>query len=178
MVVDLQSTKIPSRHSAPAGVLLQALDCDAEAIAVAAALATTSEHVDFAIWSGIDRAEYWRRLLDGNGPCGAILPKPSRLLRGVGDGIVGAVVVTDMEATDWWSDDPWLPEIFVVSDLQGHGLGALLLGHALRACADGGYKRLGLTVSEGNPARRLYERFGFQPFRATWFIEPGRTANE
>ncbi len=178
MVVDLAAVNVTSRLAASAGVLLQALDCDVEGISVAAAAATTPDHVDFAIWSGMDRAEYWRRLLDGKGPCGSILPEPSGLLRGAGDGIVGAVVVTDMEATEWWAGDPWLPELFVVSDLQGHGLGALLLGHALRACADGGYKRLGLTVTEGNPARHLYERLGFQPFRATWFIEPGRTAGE
>jgi GNAT superfamily N-acetyltransferase len=145
-------------------------------IALSAASATTPDHVDFPVWARMDRVEYWRRLLDGKGPCGAILPEPSRLLRGAGGLIVGAVVVTEMEATGWWAADPWIPELFVVSGFQGRGLGGLLLGHALRACAAAGYERCGLTVSEGNPARHLYERFGFQAFRATWFIEPGRTA--
>ncbi len=175
MVVELMAAKAWPPQSAPAGVRLERLDCDAEGLAVAHASATTRDHIDFAIWSGMDRAEYWRRLLEGNGPCGSILPAPSGLFRDSRDGIVGAVVVTEMEATEWWAGDPWLPELFVVSDLQGHGLGALLLGHALRSCAQTGYTRLGLTVSEGNPARRLYERFGFQPFRATWFVETGCT---
>jgi mycothiol synthase len=176
MAVDLDASKVPPAQAAPPEIRLGALDCDAEDIALSAASATTPDHVDFPVWARMNRVEYWRRLLDGKGPCGAILREPSRLLRGRGGLIVGAVVVTEMEATDWWAADPWLPEVFVVSGFQGRGLGGLLLGHALRACAGAGYERLGLTVSEGNPARHLYERFGFESFRATWFIEPRRTA--
>jgi GNAT superfamily N-acetyltransferase len=177
MVVDLAAVELPSRHAAPAGVGVAPLDCDAEGIALAAASATSPEHVDSVTWSGIDRAEYWRSLLDGKGPCGAVLPAASALLRRTGEGIVGAVVVTDMEATAWWAGEPWLPELFVVANLQGQGLGALLLEHALRGCGDVGCAQLGLTVTEGNPARRLYERLWFRAFRATWLIELGHTAD-
>ncbi len=85
--------------------------------------------------------------------------------------IVGAVAVTHMPESEWWSGDPWIPEIFVVSGYQGRGLGARLIRHAVRACAHAGCQRVGLTVTEGNPARRLYERFGFAPFRTTWLID-------
>ena len=176
MAVDLDASKVPPSQAAPSRLRVEGLDCDAEDIARSAASATTPDHVDFPIWARMDRVEYWRRLLAGKGPCGAILPEPSRLLRGAGGVIVAAVVVTEMEATDWWAADPWLPELFVGAGFQGRGLGGLLLGHALRGCANAGYARLGLTVSEGNPARHLYERFGFEAFRATWFIEPGRNA--
>jgi GNAT superfamily N-acetyltransferase len=172
MVVNIKGARLPAPHAAPTGLLIEALECDVADIAAAAAAATTRDHVDFAIWAGVDRAEYWRLLLNGEGPCGSILPAASRLARRDGGNIVGAAVVTEMKATDWWAaGDPWLPEIFVVPDFQGRGLGAVLLGHALRSCAQAGYERFGLTVSESNPARHLYDRFGFQPFRATWFIE-------
>ena len=111
-------------------------------------------------------------MLAGEGPCGSVLVVPSRLVRDAGASIVAAVVVASMPASDWWNGDPWIPEIFVVPQLQGRGLGGVLLAHAMHACADAGHQRLGLTVTDGNPAQRLYERYGFRVFRSTWVIEP------
>jgi len=147
------------------------LDPEMDGIAAAAASAVPLGHVDFGLWSGVDRFEYWRQLLAGEGPCGPVLGEASRVVRDQGGAILGALVVTDMPASGWWAGDAWIPELFVVSGHQGQGLGGLLVGHAVQACVDAGHRRLGLTVSEGNPARHLYERFGFQPFRATWLIE-------
>jgi GNAT superfamily N-acetyltransferase len=171
MAVDLSAARVPKPQTTPAGVNLQALDSDVAGIALAASAATLPGHVDFGIWSTVDRTEYWQRLLDGFGPCGPILPGASRILRDAAGAIVGSVVVTEMPAREWWVGGPWIPEIFVTSEFQGRGLGGLLLGHAVRTCVQAGCGRLGLTVSEGNPARHLYERFGFQAFRATWLIE-------
>jgi mycothiol synthase len=161
MAVDLDAVNVPAPHVPPLRLLLGAVDGDVDGIAVAAAAAVLPGHVDDAIWSGVDRAEYWRQLLHGTGPCGAVLLAQSRLVRDTDGAIAAAVVVTTMPATEWWAGDPWIPEIFVIAPFQGRGLGGLLLGHAVRMCGDAGYQRLGLTVSEGNPARRLYERFGF-----------------
>jgi GNAT superfamily N-acetyltransferase len=172
MVVDLDTTAIPSLQPAT-GVSVEALDCDPKVIAIAATAATPPDHVDFEVWSGVDRTRYWRQLLAGEGPCGAILPAASRLLRDENGVVVGAMAVAAMRASDWWPGDPWVPEIFVVPGFQELGLGGFLLGHAMRTCAAAGHSRLGLTVSDGNPARRLYERCGFRPFRSTWFIERG-----
>jgi mycothiol synthase len=169
--VDLTAARSPETRELPPGFHLERLDADIDGIAVAAADAVPSGHVDFGIWSGVDRFEYWRQLLAGEGPCGSVIPAASCLVRDHNGTIAGVLMVTDMPASEWWDGDPWIPEVFVVSGHQGQGLGALLIGHAVRACVDGGHRRLGLTVSDGNPARHLYERFGFQPFRTTWLIE-------
>lgn len=171
MAVDLIAARTPEARAVPTDIRLETLGSDIEGIALAAADAVLPGHVDFGVWSGVDRFEYWRQLLAGEGPCGSVLPKASCVVRDQGGAIVGALVVTDMPASEWWAGDPWIPEVFVVSGHQGQGLGGLLVGHAVRACVDGGSRRLGLTVSDRNPARQLYERFGFQPFRTTWLVE-------
>ena len=171
MTVDLQAARTPETRPLPAGLRVDRLDADIDGVALAAANAVPSGHVDFGIWSGVDRFEYWRQLLAGEGPCGSVLPAASCLVRDEDGAIVAALVVTDMPASEWWAGDPWIPEVFVVASHQGQGLGGLLVGHAVRVCVGFGYGRLGLTVSDGNPARHLYERFGFQPFRTTWLIQ-------
>ncbi|MGA8634784.1 MAG: GNAT family N-acetyltransferase [Candidatus Dormiibacterota bacterium] len=171
MAVDLKTARTPETRPLSAGLHVERLDADIDGIALAAANAVPPSHVDFGIWSGVDRFEYWRQLLAGEGPCGSVLPAASCLVRDQDGAIVAALVVTDMPASEWWAGDPWIPEVFVVSGHQGQGLGGLLVGHAARVCVDGGYGRLGLTVSDGNPARHLYERFGFQAFRTTWLIQ-------
>ena len=54
---------------------------------------------------------------------------------------------------------PWLLELFRVPGRRG--VGALLLERALHELAAAGHASLGLSVTEGNPARGLYERLGF-----------------
>ncbi len=171
MAADLRATRIAAPHATPPGLVLGPLDADPTSIADAAAAATMPGHVDHGIWLRVDRGEYWRRLLDGDGPCGPVLPAASRLAIDADGAVAGVVVVTEMPATTWWDGDPWIPEIFVVSSFQGRGIGGRLLEHAVGSCARAGSERLGLTVSEGNPARHLYERFGFEAFRSTWLID-------
>lgn len=79
--------------------------------------------------------------------------------------------MTAMAGSDWWPGGPWVTEMFVVPTLQNRGLGRRLLAHAAAACAGAGYKRLGLTVTDGNAAERLYRRVGFKRFRTVWAIE-------
>ena len=174
MAVDFTSAAMPEPASMPPGVSLEALSADAERVASAAAAATLPDHIDFGIWSGVDRLGYWRQLLAGEGPCGSLMHAASRMIRDQTGAIVGVAAVTRMAASEWWPGGPWIPEIFVVSEYQGRGLGGRLLHHAVRASMEGGYRRLGLTVTEGNPARHLYERFGFAPFRATWLVQRGQ----
>ena len=171
MAAELKAVQAPETRELPAGVRLARLDSDIDGIALAAAAAVPPGHVDFGIWSGVDRFEYWKQLLAGEGPCGSVLPAASCLVHDQDHAIIGALVVTDMPTSEWWAGDPWIPEVFVVARHQRQGLGGLMLGHAVDACADAGNARLGLTVSDRNPARHLYERIGFQPFRTTWLIE-------
>ena len=61
----------------------------------------------------------------------------------------------------YWNDET--PElcIAVVPDRRGRGVGALLLRRLLEE-ASACYPAVSLSVDEGNPARRLYERCGFR----------------
>jgi GNAT superfamily N-acetyltransferase len=52
--------------------------------------------------------------------------------------------------------------IAVVPSKRGHGIGDELLQALLRKAHEGGFARLSLSVEPGNPARKLYERHGFE----------------
>jgi len=54
---------------------------------------------------------------------------------------------------------------------QGKGIGTHLVRELADAFRDAGYDRIGLGVTDGNPARRLYERLGFEPVRnlTAWY---------
>lgn len=56
---------------------------------------------------------------------------------------------------------PAVVDLFRDPDEAPHGLGGLLLRRALAITAKEGRPSLSLTVTEGNPARALYERTGF-----------------
>lgn len=60
--------------------------------------------------------------------------------------------------------DPETPElaIAVVPSKRGHGIGEELLKELIAKAKEAGYGRLSLSVEPGNPARKLYERFGFE----------------
>ena len=51
--------------------------------------------------------------------------------------------------------------IAVVPSKRGHGVGDELLKALLEKAKAGGYKQISLSVEPGNPARKLYERHGF-----------------
>ncbi|RAG82987.1 hypothetical protein DN069_24880 [Streptacidiphilus pinicola] len=62
---------------------------------------------------------------------------------------------------------PAVVDIFRDPDDAPPGLGALLLRRALALTAKEGEPSLSLTVTEGNPARRVYERTGFTHSHST-----------
>jgi len=64
--------------------------------------------------------------------------------------------------------DRQIPELSmsVVPGHRGQGVGTLLLDRLLEE-ADGRYEGVSLSVSSSNPARRMYERAGFEPSGAT-----------
>ncbi|WP_161500704.1 GNAT family N-acetyltransferase [Embleya scabrispora] len=71
---------------------------------------------------------------------------------------VAAVLVNDAELLG-----PWISEVFRDPDPAYAGLGARLLRHTLGLAARAGVPSIGLAVTEGNPARTVYERLGFRP---------------
>ena len=61
--------------------------------------------------------------------------------------------------------DPETPElaIAVVPEMRGQGLGSRLLDSLTAEAVRSGVARISLSVSAGNPARRLYQRHGYLP---------------
>ena len=55
----------------------------------------------------------------------------------------------------------WVCELFVHPAWQRHGVARALLQHALARVHDAGHARLGLVVTAGNSAERLYQSMGF-----------------
>jgi len=57
---------------------------------------------------------------------------------------------------------PWIGELFRHPDAP-RGTGAALLAATLDQARTDGLRVVGLRVSDGNPARALYDRLGFRP---------------
>lgn len=64
----------------------------------------------------------------------------------------------------------WITEVARDPAPRWAGLGAHLLRGTLARCAADGVPALGLAVTEGNPARRLYERTGFVHVEASYRV--------
>ncbi|MEU9831663.1 GNAT family N-acetyltransferase [Streptosporangium sp. NPDC048047] len=77
------------------------------------------------------------------------------------DEVVGGVLVTAP------NEGPWVTDVFRHPDRSPRGLGSLMLSAVLSRAAADGLTEIGLAVTEGNPARRVYERLGFQVV-TTW----------
>ena len=73
---------------------------------------------------------------------------------------VGAIVITGSPGEPP-EGGPWIGELLRAPGPRLAGLGAALLAAALQVAREDGLAGVGLAVSDGNPARALYERFGF-----------------
>ncbi|WP_406197032.1 GNAT family N-acetyltransferase [Kitasatospora sp. NBC_01560] len=91
---------------------------------------------------------------------GPVLPASS-LVVDADDQVVGGLVLTDHRGT------PWIANVFRHSEHGYPGLGRDLLHRTLGDLAGHGSARVGLAVTEGNPARRLYEALGFRLHHST-----------
>jgi GNAT superfamily N-acetyltransferase len=105
------------------------------------------------------------------GAAGPVLEPPSVAIV-AGETVVGAVVVTRLGPAPWgWGGGPWVAELFVVPAHQGRGLGRALLTRAIAWSHAAGEPRIGLTVTDGNPAERLYVSAGFRRRRTLFVLE-------
>jgi GNAT superfamily N-acetyltransferase len=118
----------------------------------------------------LHHAYYWRERVPGS--------LVSRYLRGWGRQGDTAVVALEhgfpvgaawfrlfrAEEPGYGFVDEQTPElaIAVVPSKRGHGIGDELLQALLAKARRDGYARLSLSVEPGNPARKLYERHGFE----------------
>lgn len=76
-------------------------------------------------------------------------------------------------------DEVHINNLAVRGDFRGQGLGTALLDHVLRAGATRGAGRATLEVRRSNgPARRLYERLGFEvaATRPNYYVSPSEDA--
>ncbi len=85
------------------------------------------------------------------------------------DGVlVGVIVVSEMPTDDEFEGGPWITDLFVDPAAEGQGAGKALLGHAIEQLTAAGRPTLGLAVTLGNPAARLYEALGFVVLGNRW----------
>jgi GNAT superfamily N-acetyltransferase len=75
--------------------------------------------------------------------------------------ILGAILLSEMPPSSTYAGGPWVTEIFVDPEATGRGIGGALLARAVTALIDADRSTLGLAVTVGNPAQRLYEASGF-----------------
>jgi len=133
-------------------------DVDAAALVEAHTLANPPGHPDHE--PGLDHLEDLRAMLDGKvlGPC----VREATWQVADAEGPCGAVIVVDREGP---VRRGWVVEVFVHPRHQGRGLGRVLLQRAVAGTRRAGIPRLGLVVSDGNPARRVYDALGFEHLR-------------
>jgi len=81
---------------------------------------------------------------------------------GGGAGEVVAAVIVNRADGEAPLGGPWVSQVLRLPGERWAGLGALALRHALAALAADGETSLGLAVTDGNPARGVYERLGFR----------------
>jgi hypothetical protein len=91
-----------------------------------------------------------------SGALGPLLPW-SRLVVDPDDRVVAGVVVIDNGTLG-----PWIAEVFRDPGPDYAGLGTALLQRVLVAGARVDAREVGLAVTDGNPARTVYERLGFR----------------
>ncbi|WP_062431741.1 GNAT family N-acetyltransferase [Herbidospora daliensis] len=153
MYADL--TALPSAPGTPPeGLRFTPVDRSPEDIYPAVSAAYPPGHVDY---SARDRdhaiATELVPLIDGS-LLGPLMPCSALAVDDDG-AVVAGVFVNDFKTV------PWVTEVFRHPDLAPPGTGGRLLRHVqLKAAADG-LDRLGLAVSDGNPAQRVYSRLGF-----------------
>jgi GNAT superfamily N-acetyltransferase len=159
MLADLAADPPPLRWAAPSlpdGITLTPVDRPAAEIFPIAELAYGPDHADrrYDRRTAAERAEGFAALLAGEaiGPLNPI----SALAVDATDQPVAMVAIFDRTAVL-----PWVGQLIRRPGDELRGLGAAMLRRAMRDVAAAGFAELGLAVSDGNPAQRLYERLGF-----------------
>jgi GNAT superfamily N-acetyltransferase len=175
MQVALRSMMIPESWldpRLPSPLRVTAVDRAAVDVARASLGAYPSGHVDAAQAASLAEAvALYERITSGQTAGPLLHPVSALLIDGLAETVAGALLVTAMPAAAWWDGGPWLCDLFVAPAHQGAGIGRQLLQLMIARCAEGGYERIGLSVTDGNPAERLYRGVGFTRCRSVFVIE-------
>jgi len=135
------------------------VDRPADELAAVELAAFPPGHPDHESADRSQAREMLRRCCDGE-LVGPFLPQASGLV------VDGERVVAFLLANRMPGDPPlggaWLSDVARDPDPAYRGLGAVLVRRALALLAQAGEPAFGLAVSDGNPARGLYESLGFR----------------
>lgn len=173
MVLDLPAGRRAAAPPLPAGIAVLAGTPPVPALVRVRLAAYPPGHPD-AGFGGRSAEEHERDLIGllAGQVVGPVLENASGMVADVAGELVGAVVVTRIGPEAWgWPGGPWVADLLVVPDRQGRGLGRALMQHAIARCTVAGEARIGLTVTEGNAAERLYRALGFERRRTLYVME-------
>jgi GNAT superfamily N-acetyltransferase len=164
---NLERAPAPSgwaRPSVPPGVRIGPLDRGAGELAPLYAAAYPPDHPD---WAHAERPEDFGAELAGilDGSVAGPRLDSSRLATAADGTPAGVLVVTQLDDPPPFGG-PWVAELFRRPGPELRGTGRGLLQAGLAAATAAGLGSMGLAVSEGNPAERLYAELGFEPVRA------------
>jgi len=87
------------------------------------------------------------------------------------DGDVIAAIIVSLREGEAPFGGPWVSELWCDPRFQHQGIGRTLLTTAITSLTEDGYTSLGLAVSYGNPAKKLYESLGFTVVSESWTIK-------
>jgi GNAT superfamily N-acetyltransferase len=173
LVLELASVDPPpawARPTLPGGLRMVGIEEARSRLGAAMFMAYPPGHPD-APGSREESERRAREVLAG-GPGPVLEPPSAAIVDTSAETVVGAVVVTRLGAAPWgWGGGPWVAELFVAPAHQGRGLGRALLLRAVAWSHAAGEPRIGLTVTDGNPAERLYARVGFRRRRTLFVLE-------
>jgi hypothetical protein len=88
----------------------------------------------------------------------------------VKDGRVVAGIIVSIRPQPLPFGGPWVHDVWRVAEVSEPGTGAALIAQAMRMLDQDGQPVLSLAVSEGNPARRVYESLGFVQQIESWTV--------
>lgn len=88
----------------------------------------------------------------------------------VQDGQVVAGIIVSLRPQPVPYGGPWVHDVWRVPQASEPGTGGLLIAQAMRMLDEDGLATLGLAVSHGNPAQRVYERLGFSQQLEAWTL--------
>lgn len=150
----------PARRPSPEGLVLTPLTGIPPGLAAASVAAFPPEHVDHGPQDTEPATQVELERIAAGDVLGPLLPA-SRLASRGGQPL-GAIFVNDRPATG-----PWITQLFRRPGPEGRGVGSALLDAAIAAVREAGGQTIGLAVTEGNPARALYDSRGFVLFEST-----------
>ncbi len=167
---DLRADPAPSSWGAPevpAGLHLTGVERSAEELARLLLAAYPPGHPDCFGWTPEEARQEIAGILAGR-VLGPLLPCSGLALDG--ERVAGVCLITLRDGTPPHGG-PWVIEVYRHPAPRYAGVGAALLRRALWLATREELPALSLVVSDGNPARRVYERLGFRHVGASRTLE-------